>query len=203
MKEEKGLGVVGIIVIIFVIILITVGAFFMVKKIRNDLDDSKIKSSMLLIQGACKIIYEDGLMNKTEEGFVGVKLSEADNNESINKDIINQFKEKNIIEESEYEKYYILTDEDLDKLEIYVRNEEDSYYVIGYEKEDVIITKGYNGKYRLEDINKEDDDVVVVDDENKDTEEQDNLGEETSEEASEENVNNNDENEESGENEEE
>jgi len=137
------------IIMIIAIIGLTIN---MLKGKRNDLDESNIKSSMLLIQGACKVLYEDSVMKKTTDSLIGTKISDADNADYINKEIINKFKETNTIAEGDYEKYYILTDTDLEEINVYVRNEADSYYIICYEKDELIITKGYNGKYKLSEI---------------------------------------------------
>lgn len=152
MKREDGLGVVGIVILIAFICAV-IYAFYNVYKMQtNTQKDNDIKSNMLLIQGASKVLYESCVMNKTDDKLLGYKLSEIDGIEEINKKIINEFKEKNIIEEGEYEKYYVLTDSNLNELKVDVTNEENAYYIVGYEKNDIIITCGYNGKYRLEDI---------------------------------------------------
>ena len=82
---------------------------------------------------------------KTNE-VIGEKLSDCNN------EIINEFKAKNIIDESDYDKYYVLTNDDLDALKAYVKNQPNSYYLINYETYEVIITKGYNGCYKLSEI---------------------------------------------------
>jgi len=135
--------------------LITLTVYYLVVNKRNDVKDNAIKSDMLLIQGSCKVLYEESVMKKEEDKLVGTKLSEANDKEEINKDTIENFKKTKAIEESEYEKYYILTDENLTGLNLEVKNAENSYYLINYETQEVIITAGYNGKYKLSDIEKE------------------------------------------------
>lgn len=155
MKKEKIVSMIGLVVLICIIFAVGGMIYWMFREKRQDLDESNVKSSMLLVEGACKVIYEDSVMKKSTDILVGTKISDVGNNDSINKEIIEDFKGKNIIEEGDYEKYYVLTDEDLEKLGMYFKNEKESYYIIGYEKDEVIITKGFNGKYKLSDINSE------------------------------------------------
>lgn len=150
MKKESGLNMISVIVIICIIIAMVA---ITVLKVRNDIkteDVKEIKSNMLLIQGASKVAKQNSVAKKTEDPLVGTKLNQIENNE-----IISRFKELNIIEESQYEKYYMLSNEDLEKLNIKVWNEENAYYLVNYDENEVIITSGINGKYKLSDMEKE------------------------------------------------
>ena len=60
-----------------------------------------------------------------------------------------------ILKVSSYEKYYCLNNENLKQLKLEIENEENSYYLINYDDDEVIITSGYNGKYKLSEINTE------------------------------------------------
>ncbi|MBR3133988.1 MAG: hypothetical protein IKG56_00820 [Clostridia bacterium] len=156
MKKESGLGIVLMIIIVCAIVAVAVGLFYWYRNLKNDVKDSSVKSDMLLIEGAGKVSYESNVMNKTTDKLIGTKISEVEKNENIDKYIIEAFKATNTIDEGDYDKYYILTNDDLKELKLEVTNKEGSYYIIGYEKDDVIITEGYEGKYRLSEINKED-----------------------------------------------
>ena len=158
MKRENGLGMVLMIIIIIIICLVATGVIYFYFQKKSDIRENSVKSDMLLIQGACKVNYESNVMKKTTDELIGTKLSETDDNENIDKDIINGFKETQVIEEDEYDKYYVLTNEDLKELKLEVTNREGAYYVVGYEKDDVIITMGYNGKFHLSEIEDEDKD---------------------------------------------
>lgn len=186
MKKEDGLGVVLMIFLIVLICAVLGGMFFWYKDLKSDARENSVKSNMLLIQGAGKVSYEYNVMNKTTDKLIGTKLSEVDNNEKIDKGVINPFKQTNTIEEGEYDKYYVLTNEDLANLKLEVKNEEGSYYIIGYEKDEVIITKGYEGKYKLSDINKEDKKDNEEKTEDKQEEQKDEDKQETQEEKTEE-----------------
>lgn len=135
---------------LIIIILVLVLILFYIFNIYNERNEKEnfenIKSDMLLIQGACKVLKDNCIVNKSDEALVGKKLNEADD------DIINEFKSKNIIDENEYDKYYVLNDEDLSKLNIDVKNIDKSYYLINYDTSEVIFTLGYEGKYKLSEM---------------------------------------------------
>lgn len=103
---------------------------------------------------------DDGQENSEEYGSdenSEDQKAESDNGESSSKDLINdkiitEFLEKNILNQNEYDKYYVLNNDDLKKLEIDVENEKDSYYLVNYSTGEVIITSGFNGKYKLSEI---------------------------------------------------
>ena len=126
---------------------------------------------MLLIQGAGKVLNDSSLVNKDENILIGTKLSkfktedemqqESDNSEEskeenqeekIQDSIIYEFCKLDIIPKDEYDNYYVLNDENLEALKIDVKNEEESYYLINYKTNEVVITKGHNGKYKISEI---------------------------------------------------
>ncbi len=175
MRSEKGLGIIGIIIIIMIIIALAVGTTFLIKNYIAKEKGIDIKQNMLSIQGACKVLKQDSIVKKNTDMFVGTKLSD------MNEDnLMNDFKSKGIIAESDYEKYYCLNNDNLEQLNLGIQNEENSYYLINYDDNEVIITSGYNGKYKLSEINTEDennqDNQESQSEENKDN--QENQGEE-------------------------
>ena len=149
MKKEDGLNMLGIIIIICIIIALVTISILNIKKSIKIESTKEIKSNMLLIQGAAKVAKQNDIAKKKENALVGTKLNEIEDNE-----IISNFKALNIIEESAYEKYYMLTNEDLEKLNIKVWNEGGAYYLVNYDDNEVIITSGINGKYKLSDMEK-------------------------------------------------
>ena len=147
MKKENGLGIISVILIIIVIAsIVTTSVFFINKKI-DDSKESDIKANMLLIEGATKVLKQNSIVQKNTDMFVGTKISEMPDDE-----LINNFKALNIIEESQYEKYYCLNNDNLKELKLDIENEEDSYYLVNYDEDIIIITKGYEGKYKLSEI---------------------------------------------------
>ena len=138
MKKESGMGLLAIIFIIVLIIVLVVLGYYTVKKITKDKKLEDIKANMLLIQGKCKILEENTKVNKNEDNIFGKKVSDMKEDQ-----IVAQFLEKNIIPEDKLDKYYVLSNEDLNNMEIDVQNEENSYYIVNYEEDSVYITKGY------------------------------------------------------------
>ena len=109
-----------------------------VEEVSMTLDE--LEYNMKIIQENAKKFIE----NQNEK--VGKKITEVEN------DIINDFKKKRIIEENDYDKVYVLEDEDLKKLNTKFINADGTYYLINYETFDVINTKAIDGKYKLSEI---------------------------------------------------
>ena len=138
MNKENGMGIIAIIISVLIIILIGVFAY---KFIINFVDKQKIediRANMLLIQGKCKILEETCKVNNNEDQLKGTKLSDMQDDS-----IISEFLNKNIIDASKLDKYYALSNDDLNSMELDIKNEENSYYVVNYEENAVYITKGY------------------------------------------------------------
>ena len=234
MKNENGLSFLGVFfVIIFIIFIITFAIKYGFQKF-NSVKCNDIKSNMLLINGACKVISDEATVNKNTDNYIGTVLTQyksqgslknaadqqnqdskeetqtdasqdnkeqaqtdasqdnkeqaqtdasqdnkeqaqtdasQDNKEQASTDggqnnneqtavedgkiddpIIKEFLNKNIIPEEEYKNYYVLTDDDLKRLDVDVKNEENAYYLVNYTSDEVIITSGLNGKYKLSEI---------------------------------------------------
>lgn len=186
MKNENGLSFLGVFfVIIFIIFIITFAIKYGFQKF-NSVKCNDIKSNMLLIKGACKVISDEATVNKNTDNYIGTALTQyksqgsqknaadqqnqdskeetqtdasQNNNEQtavedgkIDDPIIKEFLNKNIIPEEEYKNYYVLTDDDLKRLDVDVKNEENAYYLVNYTSDEVIITSGLNGKYKLSEI---------------------------------------------------
>ena len=218
MKNENGLSFLGVFfVIIFIIFIITFAIKYGFQKF-NSVKCNDIKSNMLLIKGACKVISDEATVNKNTDNYIGTVLTQyksqgslknaadqqnqdskeetqtdasQDNKEQASQDnkeqaqtdasqdnkeqastdggqnnneqtavedgkiddpIIKEFLNKNIIPEEEYKNYYVLTDDDLKRLDVDVKNEENAYYLVNYTSDEVIITSGLNGKYKLSEI---------------------------------------------------
>ncbi len=64
-------------------------------------------------------------------------------------EIVEEFKKLNIVSESDYDKYYVLEDVDLESLGLDFRNEKNARYLINYDTREVAITCGYQGQYLL------------------------------------------------------
>ena len=136
--------------VLVVFMIFAVGAIFKrYKKIDNVQKDRNVRADMLLIQGVAKVKKSRFNVSKKSEELVGVKLSDRLNDAIIRKFII----DLNIPAE-DYSKYYILYDEDLKKLELEIKNLDNSLYIVNYDSGEVYITNPYKGKYRLSEIDK-------------------------------------------------
>lgn len=118
-------------------------------KINNVQKDRSVRADMLLIQGVAKVKKSRFNVSKKNEELVGVKVSDK-----LEDSIIKKFISDLEIPSEDYSKYYILYDDDLKKLDLELRNADNSLYVVNYDTGEVYITKAYKGKYRLSEIDK-------------------------------------------------
>lgn len=118
-------------------------------KINNVQKDRSVRADMLLIQGVAKVKKSRFNVSKKNEELVGVKVSDK-----LEDSIIKKFISDLEIPAEDYSKYYILYDDDLKKLDLEIRNADNSLYVVNYDTGEIYITKAYKGKYRLSEIDK-------------------------------------------------
>lgn len=171
MKKESGKGIIKALLLFIVVVAVIVWICMSIGSNLKTQKDDNIVSNMMLIKGKCKVFNENRIRNNKEEStLIGTKLSdiieaeeknaegenvsnqEEKNNNVIDEKIIKELKSKQVISEEEYKKYYVLTDTNLEELNVDVKNEKNSYYLINYEMNEVIITNGYEGKYKLSEI---------------------------------------------------
>ena len=88
---------------------------------------------------------------KTETAATEEKKEEKNDPDRIKgvAEIVEEFKKLNIVSESDYDKYYVLEDVDLESLGLDFRNEKNARYLINYDTREVAITCGYEGQYLL------------------------------------------------------
>lgn len=139
MYKENGMGIISIIISLIIIAIIAIFAYNFVINSANKQKIEDIRANLLLIQGKCKILEETTKVNNNEDSLKGRKLSDMQDD-----NIIAEFINKNIIDSSKLEKYYALSNDDLSAMELDIKNEENSYYVVNYEENTVYITKGYS-----------------------------------------------------------
>lgn len=154
LKKQNGMGYIQVILITILIILLVAGAVYFIRVNLNDRYIETIKTNMLLIQWKIKNYAGVKTVSGEEPAKIGTVVSEMQQDE-----IIAPILEKNVISKEEYEKYYVLKDSDLAELGAEVTNEEDSYYIVNYETNEIIITKGCSYKkgktlYKLSEIEK-------------------------------------------------
>jgi hypothetical protein len=88
---------------------------------------------------------------KTETAATEEKKEEKNDPDRVKgvAEIVEEFKKLNIVSESDYDKYYVLEDVDLESLGLDFRNEKNARYLINYDTREVVITCGYQGQYLL------------------------------------------------------
>ena len=119
------------------------------------LDEKKytdLQTDLLLIQGKVKVIQGKSEVSGNKDGYLGQKVSESDNSKI--KDLLKQIN----ISEEDFEKYYILSQNDFETMGISgeMKNKGDNLFVVNYEEMEVVYTKGIKVdgkiKYKLTDI---------------------------------------------------
>ena len=152
MKKNKGMGMIQLIVMILFIILIVATIVYFVRIQYHEARIETIKTDMLQVQWKIKDYIDKQTVKGEEKQYLGTKLSEMRNDS-----ILQEFLSNNILSESEYEKYYVLKDENLATAGLEITNYQDSYFIINYETYEVIVSKGckYSKEenlYKLSDI---------------------------------------------------
>ena len=137
MKQCHGKGhIKTMILLVFIIALVGAGLYL----IQQQYQKAKIKTivtNMSLIELKAKENVNKQKTEGKEVSYVGTKLSEWTENE-----LMEQLKQNTVISEEEQEKYYVLTEENLEELNVSFGNEKDAYYLINYETSEVIISSG-------------------------------------------------------------
>lgn len=144
-----------IIKLLFILSIIAGIATFLLKNagilLQQKNDDDK-KTDLLLIQAKIKLIKGKSDVNSNTDEYVGVKVSESDN------ESIKEFLRNIQILDSDFEKFYILSYQDFEKMGIVseLKDIEDNNYIINYETAEVIYVKGVSVdneiKYKLSEI---------------------------------------------------
>ena len=185
-QNEDGIGIIGVIVLIVIILAVVGVVIYLLELKYNEEKIETIKTNMLKISWKTAEILEKAKVSGTDPEYVGTKMSEM-----IDDERLRALKDNNIIAAEDYEKYYVITDEDIVKLGIEnVKNEDDSLYLLNYDNTgEIYISKGfgYLGRdkfYKLSDIKVEKE--KIESEKNKNEEKNEEVVEETTEETSEE-----------------
>ena len=153
MRKGYGRVYAGIIFIILVIGIIIYGVLKYAKKEVDSEQFETIKTDMLLIEAKTSIVAQKVKIKEKDAKYIGSKI-ENDENEDIKK-----LEEHGIIELKKENNYYILDDNNLDELELSVRNQKQGNYIVEYNSNEIIYTSGIKDKdgnilYKLSDIEK-------------------------------------------------
>lgn len=121
---------------VFIIVIVAVGVYFFRMK-YNEARVETIRTDMLQVQWKIKEYMDKQTVNGEETKYLGTKLSEEKEDQ-----VLVDFFNANVIPESEYEKYYVLKDEDLIEAGLGITNYQGSYFLVNYENYEIIVTKG-------------------------------------------------------------
>lgn len=156
LKKEEGLTYIAMIFIIIFIALIVFGAIYFVRMQISKEALVTLKTNLLLIQGKTDLVSQHVEMKEKDAKLAGTKLADMKEDE-----VIKVFLEKQIIDsESKDSDFYVLTQQDLNDLELEnIKVEDGMYYIVDYKNNDIITTKGYTAidgqtYYKLTDIEK-------------------------------------------------
>ena len=140
----------------FIIIAIIITLIILVAKLGSKMFNEKkyvdIETDLLLVQAKVKIIKGKSDVNSNTDAYVGTKVSESTSVEIKNS--LNKIG----ISEDEYDKYYILYNQDFEKMGIAeeLKNKKDEEFIVSYDTAEVIYIKGVKEnnqiKYKLSDI---------------------------------------------------
>ena len=152
MKRNTGMGMIKLILMLLFIILIVATTVYLVRMQYNKVKIETIKTDLLQVQWKIKDYIDKQTVQGEEKQYLGTKLSEM-----IDDPILQDFFSNKILSEAEYEKYYVLKDENLATAGLEITNYTDSYFIINYETYEVILSKGckYSKEenlYKLSDI---------------------------------------------------
>ncbi len=152
MKDNKGMGTIKLIIFVVIIgLIVAMGVYFSRMK-YNQARIETIKTDMLQIQWKLKDYMDKQTIKGEEKKYLGEKVSQMQEDEGI-KEFIN----KGILSSEEYDKYYVLKDEDLAEATSEITNYQNSYFLVNYENYEIILTSGFEymkGKtlYKLSDF---------------------------------------------------
>lgn len=129
-----------VIFLILAVIVCIVGYFF-----KSEYDDEQFettKTDMLMIEAKTKILAQKIKMKEKNVTYVGKKIEEVKDEE-----IIKKMQEKQVINlEEKKNKYYILEKSHLEELGLTITAPEEGYYIVEYNKNEIIYTKGIEDK---------------------------------------------------------
>lgn len=155
MKQKNGIGFVKLIIGIIVIVIVVILAISYAKKEIDKEMVKNVQADLLLVQAKIELVKGNYSMDKENNPLKGYQLTQLPEDISIQ-----DFYDKNIITQDEYERYYLLTSEALEQCGLgELVGNYDGYFIVNYDDYEVIYTKGYentNGLwcYKLSELNK-------------------------------------------------
>lgn len=126
--------------IIIAVLIIGALIYVAIKFLYNEFDKQEyetVKTNMLLIQSKTEIIAQKVEIKEKNAKYIGTKIEEKENDENIQKLINNEI----IDIKSKEHNYYCLDNTNLKELGL-ENIEIDNFYVVDYEKNDIIYVDG-------------------------------------------------------------
>ena len=193
-KNEKGLSMIAVIIVLAVIIATIFETIIIAKKWTQEADVDDLTTTMLSIQARCKTYKDKEVMEKDKDNKKDTNITtnsskddkknaknDSKNNSSKNEDkdnktednkiekelkgqliseiadneVVKSLIEKNVFTEDE--KYYLLSEQDLEALHVY-EIDPSQIFLVNYDTEEVVyangIERGNEVLYKLSEINK-------------------------------------------------
>ncbi len=139
---EYGISAIKLVFTIAILAVFITGIVFLVQRLWEDTSVKDVETDLLYIKAKCKVINDKHIIDENQQ-LLGENIKEYPENEEVNKIV------------SQSDKWYKLTQENLEEMGIGVLKAEDGY-LINYEEEDIIYAKGIERDkeiyYRLSDL---------------------------------------------------
>lgn len=143
-NRENGRSAIKLIFTVTILVAIITGMSFTVKRLWQDTSVKDIGTDLLYIKTRCKIIHDKNIIDANEQ-LLGENITEYTENEVVNEIV------------SQSNKWYKLSQEDLEKIGLEELKAEDGY-LVNYEEQDIIYVKGIERDkeiyYKLSDLEK-------------------------------------------------
>lgn len=142
MSDEKGMGIISLIICIAVIVLLIIGIILFTRKEAREEKVELYVTDMLVLQGKVKVIASTNAI-KDEDLLKGRKVEECMEEGNIQKLLQN-----GVISEDEenFSDYYIIDKETLNEMEVLETDSNidlnNEYFVVNYETGEIIYSKG-------------------------------------------------------------
>lgn len=149
MKNEKGIALIGLVILVMITAVILFAGTKYLKEYANNQKNEDIKANMLAIQTVITNVKNKHTVDETNNILVGTKL-DLENNET-EYTISDEF--KNVLLSLENAELYILNTEELNNLGIKnIEINNTAFYVVDYNSEEILYSLGVNGVYKLSEM---------------------------------------------------
>lgn len=149
MKNEKGIALIGLVIVVLLTAVVLFAGTNYLKEYVNNQKNEDIKANMLAIQTVITNVKNKHTVDETNNILVGTKL-DLENNET-EYTISDEF--KNVLLSLENAELYILNTEELNNLGVKnIEINNTAFYVVDYNSEEILYSLGVNGVYKLSEM---------------------------------------------------